>query len=140
MPITVVRGPAGAAKSQYIQENAEPGDVILDVTALWAALTGVERDENGRYPVRRADENGLRLALYLRAAGVRFSEEQGFGGFATTSSSSPIAVERLRERGASGPVLTLDPGREVAERRLRDPDTGDLDPECSRALIRWYGA
>ena len=119
--------------------NAEPGDLLLDVTALWAALRGVERDpETGSYPVRVSDDPGLRMALYVRAVGVRFASENELDGWATTSSSDPEAVERLRAAGAVGRVVTVDPGESVVRRRLADPITGELSVECERAIGRWY--
>ena len=154
MPIGIIRGPAGAGKSQWFQENREPGDLLIDVTALWVALLGLERDGNGRYPVRLASEPGLRMALYLKSTAIRFAAENGISGWATTSSSSPVAVERLREiivsagagagagwccAGAVGRVVTVDPGESVARSRLADPDTGEVSDECNRAVRRWYG-
>ena len=47
-------------------------------------------------------------------------------------------MERIREQGATGAARTIDPGEQVVRRRLADPDTGELDPECDRALLRWY--
>ena len=146
MPIGIIRGPAGAGKSQWYEANREPGDLIIDVTVLWAALLGLERDGNGRYPVRLASDPGLRMALYLKSTAIRFAAENGISGWATTSNSSPVAVERLRERivsgggaGAVGRVVTVDPGESVARSRLADPDTGEVSDECNRAVRRWYG-
>ena len=139
MAVGIVRGPAGAGKSQWYEENREPGDLLFDVTALWAALRGLERDASGRYPVRLGNDPALQVALYLRAVAVRFASEQGIDGWATTSNSTATAVERLRERGATGRVITIDPGREVVAARLADPDTGEVSGECNRALRRWYG-
>ncbi len=139
MAVGIIRGPAGAGKSQWFQRNAEPGDLLLDVTAIWAALRGLERDASGRYPVRLASDPGLDLALYLRAVAVRFASENGLDGWATTSNSAPEAVERLRERGAAGRVVTVDPGESVVRARLADPETGEVSGECDRAVRRWYG-
>lgn len=136
MPVGIIRGPAGAGKSQ---RAAELGGILLDVTAIWAALSGVERDEHGRYPERTLEDPALAVALYLRAVGVRFAAEQGLDGWATTSSSSPEAVERLRDRGATGQIVTVDPGESVVRARLADPVTGILSSECDEAVKRWYG-
>ena len=42
MPIGIIRGPAGAGKSQWYEANREPGDLIIDATALWVALLGLD--------------------------------------------------------------------------------------------------
>ena len=147
MAIGVIRGPAGGGKSQWYESNREPGDLLFDVTALWVALLGLERDPiTGLYPVRLASDPGLRMALYLKSTAIRFAAENGLNGWATTSNSSPVAVERLRERiisgggaGAVGQVVTVDPGRSEVLARLADPDTGEVSDECNRAVRRWYG-
>ena len=116
MPIGIIRGPAGAGKSQWYEANREPGDLIIDVTVLWAALLGLERDGNGRYPVRLASDPGLRVAMYLKSTAIRFAAANRISAWTTTSNSSPVAVDRLRERivsgggaGAVGQVVTVGP-------------------------------
>ena len=133
MAVSVLRGPAGGGKSQTLLR----GEVRVDLTALWVALRGLERDGEGRYPERRTGDPALRIASYLKAAAVRFAAEQGIDAVVTTSSSAPEAVERLRELGALGPVRTVDPGEEVVRRRLAGPD-GQLSAECETAIGRWY--
>ena len=131
MALGILRGPAGAGKSQEL----EPGILRADLTALWAALFGYERGSDGRYPVRSADEAAL--ASYLKAALVRYAAREGLTGWVTTSDSSAEAVERLREQGATGPVRTVDPGEEVVRERLAGPD-GQVSDDCNRAIDRWY--
>ena len=142
MALNILRGPAGAGKSQWLARHA-PTALVLDVTALWAALTGVERDEHGRYPIRTEDEDGLRMALYLKAVGTRFAAEQGIEAWVTTSSSAPEAVERIWERVDAanvprGRIHTIDPGYNRVRKRLADPITGELSEECEQAVNRWF--
>ena len=140
MPVGIIRGPAGSGKSQWYQENSEPEDLFLDVTSIWAAIRGLERDpETGLYPVREDDDPGLRTALYLRSTAVRFASENGIDGWATTSNSSPEAVERLRDRGAVGEVVSLDGFTEdEIEARLADKKTKRVSRQCRRAMKRWF--
>lgn len=133
MAFSIIRGPAGAGKLQELS----PGELRADLTALWVALTGAERGPDGRYPERSGDDPALALALYLKAAAVRYAAREGLRGWVTTSSSSPEAVERLREQGASGPVRTVDPGEQTVRRRLAGPD-GELSAACEQAIGRWY--
>ena len=100
MPIGILRGPAGAGKSQWFEANSEPGDLWLDITAIWAAVRGLERGPDGRYPVRLDDDQGLRMAAYLKATGIAFAEREGLDGWATTSSSAPEG--RGADSGAGG--------------------------------------
>lgn len=133
MALSILRGPAGAGKSQEIP----PGTLRVDLTALWAALRGIERGPDGKYPERSDDDPALALALYLKAAAVRQAAREGLTGVVTTSSSSAEAVERLREQGATAGVQTVDPGEETVRRRLAGPD-GNLSAACEAAVSRWY--
>lgn len=136
MPLTIVRGPAGGGKSQVVAKRQQPGQVVVDLTRLHVALSGAERGPDGRYPVRTDGDPVLDLAIYVKAAATREAARRGMDGYVTTSNSEPEAVERLREQGVTGPVETVDPGEEVARRRLSV--RGRLSAECSRALRRWY--
>ena len=135
MPIQPVAGPAGAGKSQWIARNRRPGDVVIDHTALWAALTGAERGPDGRYPPREDDDATAPFVQYLMATAVRRATAAGLSGFVTTSRRGKVA-ELEAETGEA--AVIVDPGRQVAEDRLRDPETGELSAACSRALARWY--
>ena len=136
MALSILRGPAGSGKSQLILEDRP--DILADTTALWAAIGGYTRDANGLYPVRQADDPALHAARYLRTALVAFAARQSLRGVVTTSDSSPEAVERLREAGATAGIRTIDPGRDVVRRRLAGPD-GQLSGACEAAVARWYG-
>ena len=139
MAVNILRGPVAGGKSQWLDENA-PDDLRIDATPLWSALRGIERRPDGTYPVRMDDDDGLRVALYLKSVAIRFSAQENIEAWVTTSNSSPETIERLRGLGAGGRVQTLDPGEQEIRRRLADPDTGELDPQCDRAVLRWYSA
>ena len=141
MPVGIIRGPAGAGKSQWYEKNKSRDDLWFDVTAIWAAIRGLERDpETGLYPVREDDDPGLRTALYLRSTAVRFASENGIDGWATTSNSAPEAVERLRDRGAVGEVVSVGDGftQDEIEARLADKKTKKVSRQCRRAVRRWF--
>ena len=140
--IHVLRGPVAAGKTQHLREIAA-GDIVLDVTAIWAALLNLERDRDGKYRERLSGEDALTLALYLRAAGVREAARRNLTAWVTLSSSQPEAVERVREKvlsesGVFGRVVTRDPGPEAILDRLRRED-GSVSEECEKAIRRWYG-
>ena len=136
--LAIVRGPAAGGKSQFVRRALETGEVLADVTGLDVALRGVVRDAAGRFPVR-LDDDVLAVTHYVKAALVRAAYEADVSGYATTSDSSPAAVERLRDRGALGGVRTIDPGESVVRARLAGPD-GVVSAACELAIGRWYGA
>ena len=100
MALVIVRGPAGGGKSGYIERERKPGDVLADFTAIFAAVSGVTRGPDGRYPIRTDDDPLIPLAAWVKAAIVRQAAARGLRGYVTTSDSSAGEIERLRELGA----------------------------------------
>ena len=137
MAIDIIAGPAGGGKSDYISERLRRGLVVLDFTRLFVAISGAERDAQGRYPVRESGDPLLPLAAYLQTTALRQAAARELSGFVTTS--DPEAIERLHEAGATGATVTVDPGIETIKARLADPRTGKLSAECEKAIERWYG-
>ena len=142
--LLLLRGPAGAGKSQIAAGMLDHGeaDVWADFTRLHVALSGVERGPDGRFPIREYGDPLVALAAYLKVVAVRQGLARGFRVVTTTSSADEGEVERARElateAGAALDVRTVDPGESVVRARLSDPVTGELSPQCSAALSRWY--
>ena len=141
--LLLLEGPPGAGKSQELERLKAAGeiDAASDLTKLWAAVGLVERGADGRYPVRTSDDPVLPLSRYMKAVAVREGLRSGLK-IAVTSSARDQA-ERWRaiaeEAGASFEFRTIDPGEGVATARLTDSD-GNIEPECTAALARWYGS
>ena len=140
MPNILVSGPAGAAKSalarRLLEESADLA-VIADFQAVYAALTGVLRGPDGRYPLR--DDRLLPLTEYIRRAIITGAVNRDISIVATNSDGShgrrAFLLEQLGE-GASERIV--DPGRAIVAARLSDPTTGELSSECDAAISRWY--
>ena len=142
--LTLIQGPAGGGKSAVSRDALEAGEVqaVADVTALWAALSGAQRDpETGRYPERSDDNPALGLARYVQAAAVRQGLREGLDVAATTSRRDQVDRwgELAAGEGAAFSVRTVDPGLEVVTARLADPVTGELSDACAGAIGRWFG-
>ena len=117
-------------------------DAQADLTAIWAALNGYERDpETGLFPVRQPDDPTLGLALYVKAAIVREALRRKLN-VVVTAATRDTAPRWQAIAGETEDVLgvkTIDPGREVAAARLAEQTGGVLAPACDTALGRWYG-
>ena len=140
--LVLIQGPAGGAKSQVAAEMLEAGEVqvLADTTALWAALSGVQRGPDGKYPVRQDDDLALAVALYVQAVAVRRGLEAGTDVGVTTSRRGQEArwqeiADSIQTQFA---VRTIDPGEDVVRERLAEPD-GTLSDPCAKAIARWYG-
>ena len=163
--LTLVEGPAGGGKSAVVRDMQEAGEVQVaaDVTALWAALSGAQRDpETGRYPVRSDDDPALHAARVAQTAVAGFAVREGYDVAVTTSRRGQEARWRGMAEEARVPfrVRTVDPGMENVIARLQiigEPgvdDTevliedvngrvrarGKLSGPCRKAANRWYRA
>ena len=135
MPIVPVVGPAGAGKSQYIARERGPGSIIVDFTALWAALTGAVRGPDGKYPEREDGDPALALTNAVKGFALSEATKRELDGFVTSSAAGDVAPLEARTGQAA---VTIDPGREAVEASLSD-DEGYLSNECRKAIARWYG-
>ena len=135
MAIQPVLGPASGGKSQWVAQRLLPGWVIIDYTALYAALSGVQRGSDGKFPERVTGDPLLPMISSVKAVALSMAVERGLSGFVT---SSARADREVLERITGQAAMVIDPGEEVIRARLSDPLTGELSPECSTALSRWY--
>ena len=139
--LQLIQGPAGAGKSQVARRELRSGraDVLADVTGLWAAVRGLERDMDGNYPLREDDDVGLQLSLYLQAVTVHQGLAEDRRVIVTSSRrGQELRWERIaRSQGATFTVRTIDPGRRVSEQRLIR--AGWRVQDVAKCVGRWYG-
>ena len=140
MPNLLVSGPAGADKSAVARlrrrEMQQPA-VLADFQAIYVALSGDVRDDNGNYPER--DPDLLPLVERARQRIIRDALEAEIGVVGTNSDGAQVRREYLL--GLLGPGATeviVDPGLDVVTARLSDPATGSLSDSCASAISRWY--
>ena len=137
----LISGPAGSNKSALAraETNGDPQIVIADFQSIIVSLTGVQRDETGRYPDRAPYAALLPLAEYIRQVTIRQAVDRDLGCIVTNSDGSQERRSMLLERLGTGAIeRVVDPGRQVVEARLADALTGELSVECSSAINRWY--
>lgn len=141
MSLTLIQGPAGGGKSQIAADLLAAGgiDLLADITQLWVALSGVERDAEGRYPEREDDDPALESARYMQSVLVRFALSLGANVAVTTSRRDQEErwQRAAEEADTDFEIRTVDPGEDVVRGRLTGPD-GQLSAACDRAIRRWY--
>ena len=107
-------------------------DLLVDFTALYAALSAVERDADGQYPVRADTDPLLPLVHAVRAVVVAEELRRGFRVLRTSSARTDEDRDRAtaERHGAEYRQIMVDPGEAVIRARLSDPETGG-----ARALL-----
>ena len=128
MASILLSGPAGAAKSalarRLLAESPELA-AIADFQAVYAALTGVLRGPDGRYPLR--DDRLLPLTEYVRRAIITGAVNREIAVIATNSDGDPGRRAFLLEQlGPGATERVVDPGRAIVAARLSDPETEDI--------------
>ena len=140
--LTLIEGPAGSNKSALVRERIEAGesDVVADLTAIWAAVRGMERGANGKYPIRTDSDAAIRtgLAAYIRRTVVRQALRSDLRVIVTSGSrhEAEIYAGIAEELGAAFERVTIDPGENVVRERLSVD--GKLPQQCENAIQRWY--
>lgn len=142
MPGLLISGPAGAGKTSAALEVLETSNVpalLIDFQSLYAALLGIERGADGRYPERQGRHSyALTSAEYLRRAAITGSLAREVFPIVTNSDGSPTGRrELLGLLGAGATEQIIDPGIQVVTERLSV--NGVLSQQCADAINRYYG-
>ena len=97
MPLRVVAGPGcdSVSKDGYVEDELQPGDVVISVGRIFKALTGSSGVPSENPPA-------LRLALGLRAVAIRSAREKELSGFILTSNGRRADLDRPGRRGGRG--------------------------------------
>lgn len=137
MAILPIVGPAGSGKSQIVDTERRPGDVLIDFTALWVALTGATRGPDGRYPTREDNDPSLPLVSAAYWFTLEEAVRRQLSGHVT--SASRANVERLETiTGRKARVVDAKPGPLLARLTEVDDDGEYLDRQCVSAARRWW--
>ena len=137
---TLLSGPAGAGKSAEARRLlAElPTGVLIDFQTLYAAVLGILRQDDGRYPEREGHRAyALAMAEYIRKAAISGALEMDLDPIVTNSDGSPQRRQFLLTLlGAGSTERVIDPGIDVIHKLLsRD---GVITQQCADAADRWY--
>lgn len=132
VPVTIVTGPPGAGKTTYVQKHAQWGDLILDVDALYSALSGQPWYEKPSALLPFVlDARDAILARLHQASELRHA-------WLITSEADHAELQRLKARFAANLlVLEVDPA-ECLRRITADPRRAALAHHWRPLITRWW--
>lgn len=147
----MIEGPIFSGKSKIGEGMVADGelDVLIQYSALWAAVRGVRR-RRGKYPVRQDSDpfnrRGYGTVLMTEAVKLALSRDLKTGVATSVRNSAPKWQEIAGQHGAGFSVRTVDPGARVitarlmgavedAEGHLKEYEISDTG-ECKRAGVQ----
>lgn len=132
IPVTIVCGPAGAGKSTYVEKNAGPNDVVIDLDVIRAELAGTE--------IHQPNEGYIAAALDKRNDMLRSLATDTKHDRAWFIVSAPLKEDReLWARKLGADVVLLDTRLDECERRIRADTRRRGQEERMTALARqWW--
>lgn len=132
----IVAGPPGAGKSSRVRRVlSELGDdaIAAEWTRIWAALRMIERDPQGRYPVRRPSPVDS-LITSVKKHAVNEASRRGLGLVVSTGSKLELAALRAVLPDAAVEMVEV-PEQEALANLRRNYGN---EAECPKAVQRWF--
>lgn len=127
MALYVVQGPPAGGKTTWVRTHARPGDVVIDLYAIAAALTVGEPGHRHEHAVLRCARRAWRVAVDEALAYVDTVDV-----YVVHSMPSEQVMARYAEHGAR--VVTCDPGRDTVLARIAT----ERPAEAKAVAGRWY--
>ena len=135
MPLRVIAGPGcdSIAKDAYVEDELEPGDVVISVGRIFEALTATTDVPSSNPPA-------LRMALYLRTTAIRLAREKQLNGFILTSNGNRADLDRLvAEAGADGVTIIKLTEAQACARVAQLVPAGSRRLACEEGVKRrWF--
>lgn len=129
----IVCGPPGSGKTSWVERRRKWGDVVVDMDALFSAVTGL--------PWYEKPESLVKLVLELQEATLRWLErnpERFVNAFVITGGARRGARERLAGR-LDGEVVVMETAPDECLRRIAaDPRRAEKAQAWGPLVYRWW--
>ena len=135
MALTVLASPGcDDVKMPYVESHRQPGDVVISVGRLYAALTA-----DGSIP--SSNTPALRVALAMRVTAIRLAREKQLNGYVLTSNGNRSDLDRLvAETGADGVTVLKLTEAQACARIAQLVPAGERREACEIGVKRrWFG-
>jgi hypothetical protein len=129
--VVVVMGPPAAGKNTYVTEHASPADIVIDLDALARALMPHPPEQSHTYPNHVRD-----IAIAARKGALDRARRRTMGCTLWIIHAIPSAEQLAEYRALHYKIITIDPGRDIVERRARAERPAFMLP----AVAKWYGS
>lgn len=131
--VFLVTGAPGAGKTTYVRNKKQPGDLILDLDALAAALHGITTPHPDYEPVMDA-VLAAREAVY---SVIENRKGRWDRAFVITSAPDPRKVDALATRlGAT--VITMQTTKQKCIEQIQNDPTREMPDNDLRLVDEWY--
>lgn len=133
-PCTIVAGPPGSGKTTYVGKRAKRGDLIVDVDALWVAVTGLDWYDK--------PHQLLSVVLSLRDTLID-SIRKGYPDIARawliTSAATPAERARLADACGGANIIILEvTAEECLARIANDPRRKNNVAQWKSLVDKWW--
>ena len=127
--VVIITGPPASGKTTYVRNHAKPTDVVIDMDAIARALMPIPPAETHVYP-----EYVRHVAIKARAAAISAATRLRERTTVWLIHAVPQPDDLHDYKRLGWQVITVDPGRDVVEARMRT-----MRPEVMhRHVARWY--
>lgn len=127
--IHVVMGPPAAGKTRHVLDHATLTDIVIDLDAIARALMPITLNETHVYP-----EHVRHVAIGARAAAIDRATRLAAGVGVWIIHADPTHRDLDDYRFLRYDVITIDPGREIVEQRVR----AERPPYMRAYVPKWY--
>jgi hypothetical protein len=131
--VFIVYGPPMAGKKTYVQGNMEPGDLVVDIDAIYVSLSTLSwyNKPEGLLPIARGLYN--QTIDYIKTRYGRWSAAWIIGGFPDRYKRDKLASDLGAE------LIFMDTTRtECITRLAHDDGRHDKAEEWKRYIDRWF--
>lgn len=129
--IKVVIGPPAGGKTTYVLEHATAADVIIDLDAISRALMPIQQESTHVYP-----DYVRGVAIGARAAAIERATRLTVRCTVWIIHGVPHPNQLAEYRSLRYQIITIDPGREVVEQRVRTMRPRFMWP----IVAKWYAS
>ena len=132
VPVTIITGPPGAGKTTYVNERRQWGDLVVDVDAIYAALSGLPWYE----------KPDVLLPFVLEARDAILDRLHGEAAlrhaWIITSEADRTELERLKQRYNATLLAIETPAAECLRRIAADPRRAGKVEQWRPIVERWW--